>query len=262
MNHGTHILYCRCANANVIPDETRRAVSAALAGRTDATTVNDFCAVAARRDPRLAEWVASGRLIVVACHPRAVRGLFRWAGTPLDETKVVFLDMRRQDAPEILAVLHDTGPTVPPSNGNPEPAADQQPADDWVPWFPVIDYDRCRQCRQCLSFCLFGVYALSTDGKVIVENPRGCKNNCPACSRICPEAAIMFPKLSEAEAPLNGAEIGDESGLRTRARINVREILGDDLHAALAERQQEARKRRLRRPAVEQAGRERAAHTP
>src|SRR6266581_4822583 len=31
---------------------------------------------------------------------------------------------------------------------------------DWKPWFPVIDYDRCTNCMQCLSFCLFGVYGV------------------------------------------------------------------------------------------------------
>ena len=25
---------------------------------------------------------------------------------------------------------------------------------EWLPWFPVIDYDRCTNCMQCLSFCL------------------------------------------------------------------------------------------------------------
>ncbi len=231
------------------------------------TTVEDFCAVAAKRDPRLEQLIACERLIVVACHPRAVRWLFRWAGMPLDEAKAVFFDMRRQSAPEILAGLSEAGTVALPSNVNSEPAtcstgvaADGQAADDWVPWFPVIDYDRCRQCRQCLSFCLFGVYAISPDNRVIVANPRGCKNNCPACSRICPEVAVMFPKLTEAEAPLNGAEIGNEPDLKARAQINVREILGDDIHAALAGRQQEARKRRLRRPSVEQAESERALH--
>ncbi len=24
----------------------------------------------------------------------------------------------------------------------------------WKPWFPVIDYDRCTNCMQCLSLCL------------------------------------------------------------------------------------------------------------
>jgi hypothetical protein len=27
-----------------------------------------------------------------------------------------------------------------------------------VPGFPVIDYDKCTNCMQCLSFCLFGVW--------------------------------------------------------------------------------------------------------
>ncbi len=256
-----HILYCRCAKAEVVPGETRRALDQALAGRADALVVDDFCAIAERRDPRLLELVAGERLIVVACHPRALRGLFRWAGAPLDETKVVFLDMRKQSAPEILTVLSGKESAGLPANAIPEPAAAGAAAEEWVPWFPVIDQDRCRQCKQCLSFCLFGVYTATPDGRVAVSNPRGCKNNCPACSRICPEVAIIFPKLPEAEAPLNGAEIGDESGLKARARIKVQEILGDDIHAALAERQKEARKRRLRRPAVEQAEKERAAHT-
>ena len=28
---------------------------------------------------------------------------------------------------------------------------------EWKPWFPVIDYDRCTNCMQCLSFCLFEI---------------------------------------------------------------------------------------------------------
>ncbi|MCX5643329.1 MAG: hypothetical protein NTZ17_01395 [Phycisphaerae bacterium] len=66
----------------------------------------------------------------------------------------------------------------------------------------MIDYDRCRNCRQCLNFCLFGVYRLSEEGKVEVQNPAGCKTNCPACARMCPQKAIIFPKY--AEAPING----------------------------------------------------------
>jgi Pyruvate/2-oxoacid:ferredoxin oxidoreductase delta subunit len=65
---------------------------------------------------------------------------------------------------------------------------------DWKPWFPVIDYDRCTNCMQCLSFCLFGVYGVDEEQKIQVQNNDNCKTNCPACSRVCPEAAIMFPK--------------------------------------------------------------------
>jgi ferredoxin len=85
----------------------------------------------------------------------------------------------------------------------------------------------------------------------VVANPRQCKNNCPACSRICPNVAIMFPKLPEAESPLNGDEIGDETALKARARINAGDILGSDVHAALAKRRDESARRRLKRPPVE-----------
>lgn len=242
------ILYCRCANAAVIPSEVAQAVSVALADRPGVQVVDDLCACAANRDPRLAAWAAEGCLTIAACHPRAVRWLFHQAGAPLDEARVRYVNLRKQPAAECLAALD--GGTVPEEGPAPAPGA---AANDWPPWFPVIDYSRCRQCRQCLSFCLFGVYALSPEGKVVVANPRQCKNNCPACSRICPDAAIIFPKLPEADAPLNGDEVTDETLARARARIDAAKILGDDPLAALALRRAEAARRRLKRPPAEGA---------
>ncbi|MEM9380336.1 MAG: hypothetical protein AAGB93_10350, partial [Planctomycetota bacterium] len=40
----------------------------------------------------------------------------------------------------------------------------------WTPWFPVIDYDRCTNCMQCLSFCLFDVYSVDANGRITVQN--------------------------------------------------------------------------------------------
>ncbi len=71
-------------------------------------------------------------------------------------------------------------------------------------WYPVIDRDRCVNCRQCVDFCLFGVYSADGDGSVQVENPDSCKNGCPACSRICPQSAIIFPHY-ESDANIAGA---------------------------------------------------------
>lgn len=249
------IIFCRCANAGVVPAETRAAVAAALAGRAGVTVVDDLCGCLASRDQRAAEWAAADRLAVVACHPRAVRWMFRWAGAPLDEIRVCFLNMRGQSASDIVAGLGDVEASAPAL----AESAGAEMAEEWPPWFPVIDYVRCTQCRQCLSFCLFGVYALSQEGRVVVENPRACKNNCPACARICPEVAIMFPKLSDAEDPLNGAEITDETNLKARARIDAHELLGDNVYAALAARRAEARKRRLKRDQGPETG-DRGAH--
>lgn len=72
-------------------------------------------------------------------------------------------------------------------------------------WYPVIDGSRCVQCGHCLQFCLFGVYALDADGKVQVRSPDQCKPGCPACSRVCPQGAIMFPRYAK-DAAIAGAQ--------------------------------------------------------
>jgi hypothetical protein len=60
-------------------------------------------------------------------------------------------------------------------------------------WYPVIDRGRCTGCLECLNFCLFGVYGIDRQGRLFVENPDACKDGCPACSRVCPRGAIIFP---------------------------------------------------------------------
>lgn len=60
-------------------------------------------------------------------------------------------------------------------------------------WYPVHDKSRCIECGHCLQFCLFGVYEADEEGKVRVARPDNCKPGCPACARICPHSAIMFP---------------------------------------------------------------------
>jgi hypothetical protein len=60
-------------------------------------------------------------------------------------------------------------------------------------WYPVIDYGRCTNCLECLNFCLFGTFGLDESGRLFVEQPDTCRSGCPACSRVCPPKAIMFP---------------------------------------------------------------------
>lgn len=61
-------------------------------------------------------------------------------------------------------------------------------------WYPVIDYSRCTNCMECIDFCLFGVYGVDTVEQILVEQPDNCRKGCPACSRVCPENAIIFPQ--------------------------------------------------------------------
>ena len=111
----------------------------------------------------------------------------------------------------------------------------------WKPWFPVIDYSRCTNCMQCLSFCLFDVYGVSKEGKLQVQNNDNCKTNCPACSRVCPEVAIMFPKYSS--GPINGEPVSDSDIKREKMKVAISALLGGDLYARLRERSDEAKSR-------------------
>jgi len=61
-------------------------------------------------------------------------------------------------------------------------------------WYPVIDYSRCTNCMECVDFCLFGVYGVDRVDTILVEQPDNCRKGCPACSRVCPENAIIFPQ--------------------------------------------------------------------
>jgi NAD-dependent dihydropyrimidine dehydrogenase PreA subunit len=111
----------------------------------------------------------------------------------------------------------------------------------WKPWFPVIDYDRCTNCMQCLSFCLFGVYGASTQGGIQVQQPDNCKTNCPACSRVCPEAAIMFPKYKA--GPINGDVVKDSDLQREKMKIDISALLGGDIYSMLRQRSERAQSR-------------------
>ncbi len=61
-------------------------------------------------------------------------------------------------------------------------------------WYPVIDFSRCTNCMECIDFCLFGVYGIDQAETILVEQPDNCRKGCPACSRVCPENAIIFPQ--------------------------------------------------------------------
>jgi Pyruvate/2-oxoacid:ferredoxin oxidoreductase delta subunit len=111
----------------------------------------------------------------------------------------------------------------------------------WKPWFPVIDYTRCTNCMQCLSFCLFEVYGVSADRKIQVQNQNNCKTECPACSRVCPEVAIMFPKYRH--GPINGEPVNEDDIRREAMKVDISALLGGDVYAVLRDRSARATSR-------------------
>jgi len=111
----------------------------------------------------------------------------------------------------------------------------------WKPWFPVIDYDRCTNCMQCLSFCLFGVYGVDGEKQIQVQNNDNCKTNCPACSRVCPAAAIMFPKYKA--GPINGDDVSEADLAKEKMKVDISALLGGDVYAMLRLRSEKAKSR-------------------
>ena len=111
----------------------------------------------------------------------------------------------------------------------------------WKPWFPVIDFNRCTNCMQCLSFCLFDVYGVDSEQQIQVQNNSNCKTDCPACSRVCPEVAILFPKYRN--GPINGDEISDDDVQREQMKVDISSLLGGDIYDALKQRSIKAKSR-------------------
>lgn len=236
------ILFCACAHRDFVPADAQATLLAGLSQyEAQVTVVDDLCGLAAHRDPVVTGLAQFHAPIIIACHPRAVRWLLHAAG--LDPRKIAprILNLRTTPPATLLAELSSTLECA----GAPrrEVLRHAVPSPDrWVPWFPAIDYDRCVNCRQCVSFCPFGVYT-ALPNKVTVSSPRNCKDNCPACARVCPEQAIVFPKV--ADAPINGAEVTEENVLAARRRhaAQAADLAKGDLHAALANRKLRVRPR-------------------
>jgi ferredoxin len=186
------ITICACQFYQRLPRKKIAAVQAACcAANVPCEIIPDLCHVSAKDRDKLEDIAADDA--VLACQPRAVRSLLEGGG----EAKTKCIDLRSASLADILAELALT-PMDGPADG---PEYDKL-SSKWVPWFPVIDAQRCVHCRKCVDFCLFGVYTVEQD-KVRVIQPASCKTDCPACARICPQNAIMFPKADEDR--LNGS---------------------------------------------------------
>jgi len=146
------VLLCKCVHYDIIPrvvrDETSRLLSDS---GVKVQEVADLCGLAAGRDPRLQEWAQTPSVAIVACFPRAIRWLFHAAGAPLAQERVRFFNMRTQSPEEIAReLMKDEGSRMIEKKSAPSASNRQSsiidPQSDWIPWFPVIDYDRCVNC--------------------------------------------------------------------------------------------------------------------
>jgi len=152
--------------------------------------------------------------VVVGCsRPRAVRALLSFAGVLFNDARITWMALPFDRE----ALKTEYG----------------------VPWYPVIDRARCSGCGTCAEYCLFSVYehraAEPPAARVRVTSPLSCKTGCPACARLCPEGAVIFPFCHEAE--LNGEVAQPEH----RSADTLAALLGDDPMRLLAERRKQKR---------------------
>jgi hypothetical protein len=100
------LLYCHCAYAKVVPEDTKdRVLDELLRSGVPFDAVADLCEMSARKDPALARLAAPGETRIAACFPRAVKWLFHGAGHPLHEDGVTILNMREDSAESVVGGL-------------------------------------------------------------------------------------------------------------------------------------------------------------
>ena len=198
--------------------------------------------------PRSSYWVlranqVEGRFLDGFAGPEEEDSFETSVGSPTSEPgrKIWCLDLCAHNEPEPFV---ETIERIASLAGGDSPARATRPQAEAVEettrqrWYPIIDFDRCTHCLECLNFCLFGVFGVGTSNEIIIEEPDACRAGCPACSRICPQGAIMFPQhgdpaiAGDANASLESLKL-DLSQLF--AGINPAEMAATERDRALAQ---------------------------
>lgn len=223
------IIYCNCGG-EIIPNHLKESTSRLLSKEDfEVIRLSDLCGLCATNKELVVNFFSSEAIsLIIACHPRAVKKLLDFAGVKGSLENLSFLNLLESSESEVQSILSDFYNDI--LNEKKEYVSEKE----WPSWYPVIDYSRCTGCGQCADFCLFGVYD-KQEGKVVVSNPKGCKNNCPACARICPHTAIIFPKYKMGGA-ISGSDSIDEATELQRQQQDLKSILGSDIYKALEQR--------------------------
>lgn len=225
------IILCNCGGKLIGSDQLANISEYLKKEGISYIKISDLCgACATQKDEIRNLLMKEDEIMLIACYPRAVKLLLKETGIDIDTKPFTFMNFREADNETLFDQVKSfrIGDTSQFSeieiSGDP----------DWLAWFPLIDYSRCTSCGQCADFCLFDVYE-KKEGKVLVVNPKGCKNNCPACARICPHTAIVFPKYEHGGAIAGSGSI-NELQEQQRQQQDIDSILGSDIYNSLQRR--------------------------
>ena len=175
---------------------------------------------------------------------------------PAPDRRIYHLDLRTREDPrvfvqEVRRIVAERGGALADRSAAASPPADSS---HHVPaatlparrWYPVIDYSRCTNCMECIDFCLFGVFGVDHQETILVEQPDNCRRGCPACSRVCPENAIIFPRH---KTPL----IAGGPGVASAMKLDLSQLFGRPAEQEVAARERDEHLRRSGRATVPSA---------
>ncbi len=244
------IIFCRCRGERIDPG-LLVAVEKHLRGiQVNITILSDLCGlIAQKRELLPGIFKSGGEYLVIGCYPRAMDLLFgQIKNVKRNSMGFNHINLLELTSEQVIVQINEFCQDQKANTVYKEITEDS----GWLSWYPLIDYSRCTACGQCADFCLFGVYEKSED-RVAVVNPGRCKINCPACARICPSTAIIFPKYRNGGAVGGSDEIDEYSEHRRQVKDNE-EFLGADIYEAL-------KNRKIRRQSVIREEAMRKAHS-
>jgi ferredoxin len=224
------IIYCNCGG-KLIEEKIKDEVEEMLKGIGIAIVkVSDLCGLCSvKKEAAINLFSSSEETLILACYPKAVTLLLKYAGVDNTE-KLYFINLPESGMESLSGRISDCAN----DSARASSFLDLNCDPSWPAWFPLIDYSLCNSCGQCADFCIFGVFE-KTHNKVFTVKPKACKNNCPACARICPKTAIVFPKYIQRGA-IAGAETFDVTMEQERLRLDTEIILGNDMYTTLQQR--------------------------
>lgn len=228
---GKKIIFCSCGG-EIISGERLKSIKAKLyQSNADITEISDICRLSVIGiDELKAIFSEENEHLIIGCYSRTMKLLLGRLMVNFEELTIQYLNFVELTNEQLYHEIEGFCANSQQENTMREIIT----SDEWPSWFPVIDYSRCTACGQCADFCLFGVYE-KTEERVSVLYPQGCKNNCPACARICPHTAIIFPKYKHGGAISGSVEI-DEMAEQKRQAMDIETILGGDIYSALEQR--------------------------